>query len=59
MKNMKNITEEELYEYMEFKKFMANDSMSMEELDNIAAARGNEDFTLFMQKIKEIDKEDE
>lgn len=59
MKNMKNITEEELYDYMEFKKFMANDSMSMEELDNIAAARGNEDFTLFMQKIKEIEKEDE
>ncbi len=55
---MKRITEEELKDYMDYKRFMSEEEMSMNELDEIVAAKGSEDFSAFMQKIRELEKED-
>ena len=66
---MKKISREEFNDYMEYKRFMkkdtvsglidADESMSLDELDQITAARGNEDFTAFLQKIKDMEKEED
>ena len=56
---MKKITEEEFKEYMEYKKFMSDENMSMEELDDVVAAKRNDVFEAFMQKIREMEKQKE
>ena len=56
---MKRISEEEFRDYMDYKKFMSEEEMSMNELDDIVAAKGSEDFSTFMQKIKDMEKEDD
>lgn len=65
---MKKISNDEFKEYMEYKKFMngnaaaqtkgEDEPMSFDELDAVTAARGNEDFESFMQKIREMDQKD-
>ena len=42
---MKRITEEEFKDYMDYKKFMSEEEMSMIELDEVVAAKGSEDFS--------------
>ncbi|MDO4868833.1 MAG: hypothetical protein Q4A65_00875 [Bacillota bacterium] len=56
---MKKITEEEFKDYMEYKKFISEESMSMDELDQVTAAKGSEDFAAFMRKVKDMEKEDD
>ena len=56
---MKKISEEEFRDYMDYKKFMSEEEMSMNELDDIVAAKCSEDLSAFMQKIKDMEKEDD
>ena len=56
---MKRITEEEFKDYMDYKKFMSEEEMSMNELDEVGAAKGSEDFSVFMQKIRDMEKKED
>lgn len=60
---MKKISEDEFREYLEFKEFMeevpagaggnrSNGRLSLDELDMVRAARGNQDFELFMEELR-------
>lgn len=60
---MKKISEDEFRDYLEFKKFMGEEpgslrkkkpegALSMEDLDMVRAARGDQDFARFMSEMK-------
>lgn len=60
---MKKIREDEFREYLEYKKFMnevpgstmkerANGKLDLGELDMVRAARGDQDFALFMNEMR-------
>lgn len=64
---MKKVKDEEFREYLEYKKFMGEvpgetgrkplRKMSMDELDQVRAARGNQDFALFLKEIREREED--
>lgn len=60
---MKTIREDEFRDYLEFKKFMGEEpgsmgqkpsegKLSLDELDLVRAARGEQDFARFMSEMK-------
>ena len=67
---MKNISKEEFKDYLEYKEFMnekvgaagrfdQSDVMNLDELDQIAAARGEQDFTAFLNEMKRRQERDD
>lgn len=67
---MKKITDKEFKEYLEYKRFMGEEpgagriskkpgKLSMDELDQVRAARGNQDFEDLLEEMKRRKKEED
>lgn len=67
---MKTIRDEEFREYMEYKKFMnekpgaakkglKSGKLSLDQLDLVRAARGDQDFAQFMNEMKAREEREE
>lgn len=66
---MKKITNEEFREYLEYKEFMgerpgqvgrkSGRKLDMDELGQIRAAKGKQDFEMFLKEIKSRSEEEE